>query len=257
MSLHHGWGCHPIQTASCIHIRHIQGVWAHWYAVHRHMVEALRQLWSQTDVIMSWLRLILFKLLLASLLYFAIFWAHWYAVHRHMVAALLSYTHPNWLQFWWSGSLVELKWCHYVMFEAATLFKLLPASILDIYNTKCLSTLICCPYAYGSSLTQLLPPHLAQILVIRFTCRVEMTALHHDWGCHPIQTASCIHIRHIQSVLAHWYAVHMHNMVAVFLSCTHPTWLRFWVLGQLWSWKNVITSWLRLPSYSNCFPHPY
>ncbi len=28
-------------------------------------------------------------------------------------------------------------------------------------------------------------------------------------------------------------------------------------LGHLWSQNGVITLWLRLPSYSNCFPHPY
>ena len=87
MSLHHGWGFNSIQTDSCIHIRHIQSVWAHWYGV-----------------------------------------------NRHTVAVLHSYTHPAWLRFLWSGSLVELRWCHYVIVEAAIIFKLLPVSILDIYN---------------------------------------------------------------------------------------------------------------------------
>ncbi len=41
MSLGHGCGCHPIQTASCIHIWYVQSAKAHWYAVHRHMVAAL------------------------------------------------------------------------------------------------------------------------------------------------------------------------------------------------------------------------
>jgi hypothetical protein len=31
----------------------------------------------------------------------------------------------------------------------------------------------------------------------------------------------------------------------------------FGVLGHLWSQNDVIMSWLKLPSYSNCFPHPY
>ena len=38
MSLCHGWGWHPPQTASHIHSRHIQCVWAHWCAVHGHML---------------------------------------------------------------------------------------------------------------------------------------------------------------------------------------------------------------------------
>ncbi len=41
MSLRHGWGWQPPQTASCIYIRYIQTVWEHWYAVHMQMVAAL------------------------------------------------------------------------------------------------------------------------------------------------------------------------------------------------------------------------
>ena len=46
MSLHHGWGWQPTQTAVSIHIRHMENVSAHWYAVHRHMVAALTHLYS-------------------------------------------------------------------------------------------------------------------------------------------------------------------------------------------------------------------
>jgi hypothetical protein len=31
----------------------------------------------------------------------------------------------------------------------------------------------------------------------------------------------------------------------------------FGALGHLWSQNDVITSWLRLPATSDCFPHPY
>ncbi len=41
MSLHHGWGWQPPQTASHIYIRCIQRVWAHRYAIHRNKVAAL------------------------------------------------------------------------------------------------------------------------------------------------------------------------------------------------------------------------
>jgi hypothetical protein len=41
ISLGHGWGWQPPQTASCIYIGHIKSVWAHWYAIHSHKVEAL------------------------------------------------------------------------------------------------------------------------------------------------------------------------------------------------------------------------
>jgi hypothetical protein len=85
MSLCHGWDWQPPQTASCIHIRQIQSVWAICYAV------------------------------------------HW-----HAEAALNSFTHTTWLRVWGSWSLVESKWCHYVMVKADSHLKLLPASILDI-----------------------------------------------------------------------------------------------------------------------------
>jgi hypothetical protein len=52
-----------------------------------------------------------------------------------MVAALHSFTHPTWLRFWGSRLLVESKQCDYVMFEADSHLKLLPASILDIYKS--------------------------------------------------------------------------------------------------------------------------
>ena len=127
MSLCHGWGSQPTQTASHIHIRHKQSVWAHWYAVHGHM------------------------------------------------AALNSYTYLTWLRFWGSGSLVESKWFPHIMFEADRHLKLYPT------YTKCLSILICCPWAYDSSLKQLYPHYLAQVLGLQVTCRVKMMSLCQDW----------------------------------------------------------------------------
>ncbi len=56
---------------------------------------------------------------------------------------------------------------------------------------------------------------------------VKMVSLCHGWGWQAPQTASHIHIGHVQSVWAHWYAVHR-QMVAALHSYTHPTWLRFW-----------------------------
>ncbi len=89
------------------------------------------------------------------------------------------------------------------------------------------------------------------------TCGVKMISLHHGWGWPPPQTASLIHIRHIQSVWAHWYAVHGHTVAALH-SHTHTTWLRFWGSGSLmWIKNDVITSCLRLLSYSNWLTHPY
>ena len=159
MSLHHGWACHPIQTSSPFHNRHIQSVWAHWYSIHRHMVAAFlsytHHIWLRSWVIwltcrvkmMSWHHGWGFNSIQTAsrihIKHIQSVWAHWYALHRHRVAALLSYTHPTWLRYCWSGSLVESKRCHCIMIEPALPFKLLLTSILDIY--KVLSTLIYCP----------------------------------------------------------------------------------------------------------------
>ena len=86
------------------------------------------------------------------------------------------------------------------------------------------------------------------------TCGVKMMTLPHSWGWQPPQTASCIHLRHIWSVWAHWYAAHRH-MGAALHSYTHTTWLKLrGFLGHMWSRNDVITSWLRLTATSNCFP---
>jgi len=51
MSLRHGWGWQPPQTAFHIHIRHMQCVWAHWHAVHWHTSAVLHSFTHPT-----WLR---------------------------------------------------------------------------------------------------------------------------------------------------------------------------------------------------------
>ncbi len=116
------------------------------------------------------------------------------------------------------------------MFEAVSQLKLLPPPYYT--NAKCLRTLICCPWEYSISLTQLYPPYMVKILGFWVTCGVKMMWLCHGWGWQPPQTASHIHIKHIQIVWAHWYAVHWH-IVAALHSYTHPTWLRFWGSGSL------------------------
>ena len=103
--------------------------------------------------------------------------------------------------------------------------------IHHITHTMWLSTMICCPLVYISSLvTQFYPHYLDQFwgsgsLVMMWLC--------HGWG----RQASPIHIRHIQSVWAHWYhwyAVHWHTAAAFLHSYyTHPRQLRFWGSGSL------------------------
>ncbi len=123
--------------------------------------------------------------------------------------------------------------------------------------TKCLSTLICCSLAYSSSLTQFYPPDLAQILGFwgslvesKWCDYVMIEADSH------LKPSSSIHIIHVQSVWAYWYAVHRH-MVSAYHIYTQPTWFRFWGLGHLWSQNDVIMSWLMLTATSNCFPNLY
>ncbi len=181
MSLHHGWGRQPTQTASPIHIGHIQFVWAHWYAV-----------------------------------------------HGHMAVASNSYTRNTWVRFWGSGSLVESSWCHYIMIEADTHLKLFPPYILDL--CKVFEHIDVLSVGIRYSLIQLYPHYLGQIWAFRVTCGVKMMAWCHCWGREPTQTASSIHIRRIQIILAHSYAVPGHMAVAS-NSYTNTTWLRFWGSG--------------------------
>ena len=242
MSLCQGWGRQPLQTASLIHTTHIQSVWAYWYAI-----------------------------------------------HQHTTSALHSFTHPNWLRCWGSGSLVESKWCHYVKVETDSHFKLLSPSILHIYEvfehidmlsisikhkpytvlltlfgsdigvlghlwsqndvimsrlrltatsncfphpyktyTKCLSTFICCPSAYNSSLIQI-STLLCWFWGLGVTCVVKMMSLRQGWGWQPLQTAS-----HIQLDI---YKVFEHtDMLSISIQQQPCTVLLFYLAQMLGFW---------------------
>ena len=149
MWLWHGWGWQPLQTASPIHFRNLQRVWAHSYAVHQHMVGAIHsythptwlRFWDSVScgVKMMWLchgwgwqpPQTASPIHITHVQHV---WAHWHAVHWHTAAALQRFTHTTWIRFWGSGSLLEAKWCHYIMVEAEDHLKLLPTSTLDIYK---------------------------------------------------------------------------------------------------------------------------
>ncbi len=269
MWLCHGWGWQPPQTASHIHIRHLQSNLAHWYAVHRHTVAALNSFTHLGSdfggyVVTCGVEIMHFCFVwgwqppqTASHIHIRCIksgWAHWYAFHGHTVSPLHRYTHPTWHRFWGSGSLGESKWCDYVMFESDSQLKLL----LHPYwtYTKWLSILICYRWANSITLTQFYPPYLAQILGYVVTCGVKIMHFCHGWCWQQPQTASHLHIRHIKSGWAHWYSICVHT-VSVLHSYTHPAWLRFWGPGHLWSQNDAIMSWMRLTATSNFFPHPY
>ncbi len=100
--------------------------------------------------------------------------------------------------------------CRGWVVEADSHIKLLSTSTWDI--NKCLSTLICCPLAYISSLTQLYPPYLDQILVVLgnlmwsqndvIMSRSKLTATSNCF-LHPHET--------LKKVWAHCCAVHWHK----------------------------------------------
>ncbi len=104
--------------------------------------------------------------------------------------------------------------------------------------TMCLTTLLCYPWAYNITLTQLYPTYfLAQNLEVWGTCGVKMMWLCHVWGWESPQTASHIHIKQAWSIWPHWYTVHWH-MVAALHSYIHLTWCR--IFG---SWSLVESKW--------------
>ncbi len=76
--------------------------------------------------------------------------------------------------------------------------------------TKCFSTLICCGWTYGYTLTLIYLCRWGWIFG-KLGCGWEQMVLWcHGWGYKQLQTASHIHIICIQSVLAPWYAVDGH-----------------------------------------------
>ena len=121
----------------------------------------------------------------------------------------------------------------------------------------------------------------------RVICGIMMMPLCNGWGWQPTQTASRIHLRHKQSVWAHWYAV-LGHIAAALHSYTQTSWVRCWgteslvesndgimsslhrytptlllgsyfgvlVLGRPWSQNDGIMSLLRLTAPSNCYLHP-
>ena len=126
------------------------------------------------------------------------------------------------------------------MVEADSHLKLLPTSILDIYKVFERIDMLSMGIQYQPY--TVIPSLLGSDLGFWVTCGVKMMSLCHGWGWQPTQTASRIHIRYIQSVWAHWYAVHGHTTLAS-NSYTQLTWLIIWGSGSLveskW-WHNVI-----------------
>ncbi len=92
-------------------------------------------------------------------------------------------------------------------------------------------------------------PHIA-------FCWARMTLWCHAWGFKPPQIASYIHIIYIQSILASYYAVegHMGAPLTLLRLCRLEWISRKIGVGR--SLSDVVMSWLRLQTRTDCIPHP-
>jgi hypothetical protein len=110
------------------------------------------------------------------------------------------------------------------MIETDSHLKLLLTSILDIFKVFEHIDMLSMGIKYPSY--TVIHTLLGSDFGVWVTCGVKMMWLCHVWGWQPPQSASLIHIKHVQSIWAYWYAVHWHKVSALH-SYTHQTWLRF------------------------------
>ena len=186
---------------------------------------------------------------------------HWYAVSMTFGCTLVLLHRPSWPQIWESEfkfSLVKWKWCRYVMFEAYIHLRPLHLSKLDIQSVWAIGMMSW--WRFGSPLHS----YIGQIIGPKYGnygLLVEWKWCHyHFWGWYPPWTPSQIHIRHTNYILSHCYAVsaraygctHTYTVTPAKLAPDSGT-----LVCPLWSGNNVVMSWLRLISTSNCFPNPY
>ena len=131
---------------------------------------------------------------------------YWYAVHRHMIASLHIYTHPTWLRIWddimlpphphvnmLSQNDVLMSWLRRL--TATSYCPPHPSLAL----TKCLSTFICCPRTFSTSITQLYPYYLARIWGFWVTCWTK-------W-CHYVLVEADSHLKLLLSYMWDIYKV--------------------------------------------------
>ena len=129
----------------------------------------------------------------------------------------------------------ESKWCHYFMVEAAILFNLVPASLLDTQSVWAIGYTVSSVYGGGTHTIPL--AKLGSDLGIMGRLRSGMMPLCHVWDWYAPQTASYIHITHLQSV----WAIGMMSLCDIVVSLSHP---------HHWSYA---LQWLICHPY----PHPF
>ena len=117
----------------------LKGIWVHSYTITPARLApdlgSQGHLWSDNDVITSWLRLISTSDPFMHPYYaYTKCLSYWYAVSRVCWCPLYRYTGQVGPRFGDSGSLEEWKWCHNIMFWADIYLRPLHTYILDIYK---------------------------------------------------------------------------------------------------------------------------
>ena len=152
--------------------------------------------------------------------------------------------------------MVELEWCCNVMVEAPNPRGLHSTSIL--YITKCFSTLICCVWAYGCTLT-----------LLRL-CRLGVDFRKLGVGLSPSDVVmSWLRLQTPVDCIPHPY--HMYTKCFSTLICCEWAYgstltllclcrsgvVDFRKIGVWLSSSDVVMSWLRLQTPVDYIPHPY
>jgi hypothetical protein len=127
---------------------YLRGIWMQHYiiipATLAPYFEILGHLWSVNDTITWWLRLTSNSDIPHPYNTCTMCLRYWHAVSRAYRCTLESYRSIGQVdpRFWSFGSLVEWKWCNYIMVKTHIHLRLLSASILDTY--KMFDLLVCC-----------------------------------------------------------------------------------------------------------------
>jgi len=122
--------------------------------------------------------------------------------------------------------------------------------------TKCLSTLICCGWAYGCTLTLLrlcrsgvdfrkieLSPSPSDVVMSWLRLQTHLECIPHP--CH-------MYTKCFSTLICHGWAYGC----TLTLLCMRRLGVYFGKLAWL-SWSDVVMSWLRLQTPVKCIPHPY
>ncbi len=157
----------------------------------------------------------------------------------HVSAPLYHYTGQVGPQFWDTGSLVEWKWCHNLMFEANIHLRPLPTSILGI------QPLVCCL----NSLTAM-DAH-ERPLFVELCGLAEKVANMSATCCHDSQMSA--HFSQMPLLRRHnfdpdtFFVSGFANIHQIFLfstRCTYGGFLcKFWYVGYGWGSREILGFW--------------